>query len=215
MAAIQDLVKKLDRLRSIDRNCKLFGAGGHRYRLAPPASERQLTAFEDRYHVKLPEDYREFLAAAGNGGAGPFHGVFPLGLFDGAGTELEPWEEGDGLTGTLADPFLLTEPWNLPPERLERPHFETDDEEYEWQEGLDADLYRPDLMNGTFPICHHGCAKRTFLVVTGKERGHVWYDGRASTEPISPHADERGRRLTFAEWYDAWLEKSLRSLTVS
>ncbi len=64
-------------------------------------------------------------------------------------------------------------------------------------------------MNGAFPICHHGCALRTYLVVSGAERGNVWFDRRAETGGIQPHSDPGGRHLTLLRWYERWLDDSL------
>jgi len=37
-----------------------------------------LAAFESANRIRLPNDYRRFLAIVGNGGAGPFYGLAPL-----------------------------------------------------------------------------------------------------------------------------------------
>lgn len=50
--------------------------------LGPVLSEAKLAEFESNNDVVLPEDYRRFLAMIGNGGAGPYYGLDPLGTFD-------------------------------------------------------------------------------------------------------------------------------------
>src|SRR5207247_10746384 len=60
---------------------RVFGAEHHRYRLGPTLSKAELAAFESANRVPLPEDYRWFLSVVGNGGAGPFYGLEPLGTF--------------------------------------------------------------------------------------------------------------------------------------
>jgi hypothetical protein len=53
----------------------------HRYRLGAVLSEATLAAFESANGVGLPQDYRRFLSEIGNGGAGPYYGLEPLGTF--------------------------------------------------------------------------------------------------------------------------------------
>lgn len=59
--------------------------------------------------MTLPGDFRTFLAAIGNGGAGPFYGVFPLGKVD-DNFDLRDWTEVD--VGILSEPFPFDEEWN-------------------------------------------------------------------------------------------------------
>jgi hypothetical protein len=37
----------------------------------PCLKEAEISAFEKRYHIELPQDYRLFLMEVGNGGKGP------------------------------------------------------------------------------------------------------------------------------------------------
>jgi hypothetical protein len=78
---ITELAEMLRRLRAADTGFRVFGSDQHRYQLGPTLSDGELTAFESANRVRLPEDYRRFLAAIGNGGAGPFYGLAPLGTF--------------------------------------------------------------------------------------------------------------------------------------
>ena len=197
----------LGRLREADRGHEVFGAAAHRWRLSPVAREAQLRAWEREHGVELPPDYRAFLAEFGNGGAGPDYGLFPLGLWDGAGAALEPWAPHAGL---LRAPFPHRAAWNLPADRLEPPDDLDDDARHAWQEALDDEYFAAALLDGAFWICHHGCALRTVLVVTGPERGNVWLDGRSDYGGLAPHLDGVGRHLGFSDWYLGWLERSLR-----
>jgi hypothetical protein len=76
---IAELGEMLRRLRAADAGLRVFGSEQHRYRLGPTLSEGELAAFESANRVRLPGDYRRFLATVGNGGAGPFYGLEPLG----------------------------------------------------------------------------------------------------------------------------------------
>jgi hypothetical protein len=65
-------------------------------------------------------------------------------------------------------------------------------------------------MNGAIPICHAGCALRTWLVITGTQAGHLWYDKRADLDGVKPLTQNDGSPLTFDAWYEQWLEQCLR-----
>lgn len=68
--------QKLAIARQTDKSLKAFGASNHQYLLAPPATGQQLAAFEKRYNVRLPDDYKAFLLEVGLSGAGPFYGLY-------------------------------------------------------------------------------------------------------------------------------------------
>jgi hypothetical protein len=78
---IVELGDMLGRLRAADTSFRVFGSKQHRYWLGPTLSESELAAFESANRIRLPDDYRRFLAVVGNGGAGPFYGLEPLGTF--------------------------------------------------------------------------------------------------------------------------------------
>jgi hypothetical protein len=204
-----EILRKLSVLRSRDAFLRLFGASSHQYELNQAASADAIAAFEHEHEVELPSDYRDFLLHCGNGGAGPYYGLFPLGMFDGAGRGLEPWSEGDGFAGILSRPFPHHEAWNLPDARFKMPEDLAEDAEDKWYETLDNEYWAPELTHGAFPICHQGCAYRNLLVVSGPERGHIWLDGRASDQGIVPVSDRGGSRVSFSTWYTGWLDAAL------
>src|SRR5580658_7105770 len=94
------VAEALEYLRS--RRSQVFGSQAHEFRLNTTLDEPAIAAFERRHHVTLPSDYRTFLTSVGNGGAGPFHGVLPLGKVD-HNFDLRIWKEGD--VGVLSEPF--------------------------------------------------------------------------------------------------------------
>jgi len=95
--------RSLERLRTHDPECSLFGAVRHEYQLNPPLAESSVVAIERQYGMHLPDDYRAFLTTVGNGGAGPYYGVFRLGEHDHL-RDYCSWNEGE-LVGTLSEPF--------------------------------------------------------------------------------------------------------------
>src|SRR5689334_12537626 len=102
--AIRD---RLEQLRTAKQRPAVFGADSHGFILSPPLTESVVQRFEAVHHVRLPHDYREFLITLGDGGAGPYYGVFRLGEMD-DGHGFQNWKEGDGFVGVLSKPFPHT-----------------------------------------------------------------------------------------------------------
>ncbi len=70
-----------------------FGAYSHKYKLSLPVSEETIQKFEEQEGIRLPEEYSAFLMYVGNGGAGPYHGLYGVEtdqkeLHDSHGTRL-------------------------------------------------------------------------------------------------------------------------------
>ena len=158
----------------------IFGAEVHRFVLHPALPESELAAFERLHGIELPPEYRWFIGNVANGGAGPYYGLFPLGVNDMGGGPSQRWSEHDGHVGRLATPFPFTEPWKAPSD-------------------IDADWLEID---GAMPICDMGCAFQIWLVITGPERGTIWEDFRADGTGLMPATRMDGGRYPFLDWYE-------------
>lgn len=208
-----DAIYVLDSMRKLRKSQpEVFGKLGHNFLLNPPLTDAAVSEFEARHRIHLPENYRNFITHIGNGGAGPYYGVFRLGEMDGTFSEAQTWKEGDLFGGKLSEPFPYTEARNekleYPPEELER----TDENEYERQlDESERKYWAAHPMHGSIPICHEGCAIRIWLVVNGPEAGHLWEDDRANDGGIRPVLLSDGSRTTFSAWYREWLETALAS----
>lgn len=196
----------LGRLRKRGISPEVFGAEAHEFRLNPPLAESDVVAFEAAHRTKLPEEYRQFLLTVGNGGAGPYYGLFRLGEMD-DGFSHAPWVEGE-FVGNLAAPFPHRAAWN---DLSGEPDYDDCDEEG-FERSLDefeARYFDSKLVDGAVPVCHRGCALRQWLVVTGPEAGNVWCDDRADRRGLYPLALPGTERVTFYEWYRGWLDEVL------
>ena len=199
----------LARLRA--SRATVFGADSHQFLLNPTLAEADVLVFERLHNVVLPPDYRHFLTSIGNGGAGPYYGIFPLGMMD-SNYSLEAWQEQRDLIGVISEPFSLETEWNdlagMPPD----PPPEADAAEYDRQlDEFEKRYWQPSLMNGAVPICHEGCALRIWLVLTGVQAGRLWHDGRADLTGVKPLRLADGSHATFSLWYSEWLESALRA----
>ena len=92
---LEELREWLKRAKEADQDLQQFGAEVHQYKWKEKASLEEVEAFERKIQAKLPEEYRKFLLQAGNGGAGPYYGLFSL-------KEVYGWmNEGDYKQGQL------------------------------------------------------------------------------------------------------------------
>jgi hypothetical protein len=198
-------------LRRADKDLRIFGANGHGYEFNARAGEEEVAACERKWGMKLPADYVELLTQVGNGGAGPFYGVFPLGQWDGAGLG-EPWKTE--FIGDPSKPFPHRVAWNDVRDYASAPSNQESSDFDEWMDREDRRCWAPEQTNGSIPICTQGCALRFVLVVTGLEAGHVWQDNRADEGGLLPLGTGSGR-VTFSDWYLSWLNESLKQIRES
>jgi hypothetical protein len=201
----------LERLRSAKKPPKVFGAEEHGFNLNPPLSESEVSKFERKHCIYLPVAYRRFLIEVGNGGAGPYYGLFKLGEMD-DGFGYKRWREKDGFVGVLSKPFPLTGAWNdLAGEPV---YDESNEDDYERQVNeFEEKYWDTERISGAIPICHLGCAARQWLVVAGAEAGNIWCDERADLKGLYPLTAAGKRRVTFYGWYRGWLDDALLKLT--
>lgn len=191
---------KLATLRQLDTAFAIFGANSHRYQLGPVLTDLELAEHQSRLGSKLPDEYRQFVMTIGNGGAGPFYGLFPLNGGD-------PEDITDPKQ--IRKPFRWTEALN--PNEWENPSAQEDilfDEDVD--EGEDSPVYLN--IPGVLYICHYGCASRFFLIVNGQDIGEVWMDRQADAEGLAPECDTDGQRLHFLDWYEKWLDEGIAAI---
>lgn len=73
-----ELLRLASIARELDYECRLSGSDKHRYCFAPVKPLSEIRHFEARHHIKLPNEYVQFLTQVGNGGAGPDNGLYSL-----------------------------------------------------------------------------------------------------------------------------------------
>ncbi len=162
------------------RNSKLCKQERHRFRLGPPLREDDLNGFEEKFEVKLPEAYRQFLLIGGDGGAGPIYGLL----------SFKEWSEqalrGEKYFGKgyLSRPCPI---WPYMPECV-------------------GEVVRPStiwkhLGEGTITIAEAGCCQSVLLIVTGKYRGRVAYIDQEQNGAPYMTTD-----LDFLAWYERWVD---------
>jgi HEAT repeat protein len=177
------IVEKLARARHQEKTC--FGSEAHRFELRATLSEADVAAFEAWHGVRLPAAYRSFLLQAGDGGAGPFYGLYPLSGWDGFASCIADVVPADWLSRACPlAPTLPGEPsWGYVGKKGE-----TVAEDYA----------------GTMALGSQGCSYMTLLVTSGAYAGRVVY---ADVDHVRPpyfvhNAD-------FLDWYERWLDDVL------
>lgn len=222
------LLEKLDRLCAADPAFLVTGASEHRYRFGPKCPEAWLTFCEHRYDIRLPEQFRRFISAVGNGGCGPWHGLQRFGYLPTASLIPGTIWTGESSTVETEWNFTRTEPIDFLPDGTPTDGFETRFFGVMLAlAGGDTILAEPfpfavdavpdeDMWGGLAPardrcpvpgawnVAHYGCGIDHALVLNGPRAGEVWSIDFAN--------DTGARRIagSFAEWYDGWLEHSLR-----
>ncbi|MBF2067306.1 MAG: SMI1/KNR4 family protein [Calothrix sp. C42_A2020_038] len=208
---IQELKNKLSRLAILDKNFEVFGSESHQYKLNPCLSEIEIQELEAKYKIRLPFEFREFLLKVGNGGVGPGYGLIGIDR-----VELSKIE----LTGLdfLSLPFPLHQEWN-------------DLDLLQNSNGNSPDAYYDaNLVQGSLLVAEYGCGIEARLVITGEQSGKIWIDdrvGEGGIYPLTNHCaaffhddpdiednlyesvEEVKEALTFYEWYDNWLNRSI------
>lgn len=152
---LERMREKLITLRSLDPDLELFGAENHEYEMVPVWTQEDITQFEQKWRIELPEDYKVWLLHMGTGGAGPYYG-------------LENPDDGvyavlgyDDELNAVSDPFQFTEAWNW-----NYDWFDDSKEEEEW-EALEHEYFDPKWSAGMLRISDFGCGVSMNLVVKG------------------------------------------------
>ena len=196
--------EKLAQAKAADKDLEVFGASSHKYHLNPPVSEAEVLAFEKKYGVSLPKDYRAFVQTIGDANAqkldimaGPYYGLSAFGtqvddlLYEGSEIYLkapcalspdmtqEEWE-------ALSDPLLMSE------EDDEVETTETE-EEYTRQCGK--------VFGGLLPLGSQGCTYYHALVLNGK------YAGRIVNVDLDLAQPKFAFETNFLDWYERYLDE--------
>ncbi len=184
-AHIDRVLRKLSEARKRKLSC--FGSDSHRFELRAPLTEAEVTAFEAEHGIALPEDFRAFLIHAGNGGAGPYYGIYPLKEW----SDFAGWAMDSVPDGFLARPNAFRPGENPNPSR-------------------EADANLAAAYQGTLSIGTQGCTYCMQLITAGPFRGRVVYVDADGYKP--PYVV---RDADFLGWYERWLDELLAGYETS
>jgi len=184
-ARVERLMEKLRRLKA-KRRVLSYSEQFHGYEIPRPMERRKLEAFERRHRIEIPEEYRAYLLYGAHGGAGPGFGLLTLH----AALQSLHRQRMDGPF-----PHSTPEARRLMRLRASRrgPHAMTGG----W------------ILDGVIPLSSFGCGWCSHVVVTGEQRGFVWYGGDGWA-PEFRVVNDRPTQMGFFDWFDDWLNRALR-----
>lgn len=196
MGRLDVIQNKLNALRAADRGLMVFGAEKHKHQLNPPVPASSLVEFEKEFGVALPDDFAAFLTQLGDGGAGPYYGLYPL----------------KKIVAQLRRSQQYCRDRNLRPPDLVRRFPFTRDDALSVVGKAKSDLVVPEddvalegEVDGAIEICEYGCGGFFWLVVSGEQRGNVWSTDGCAWWP----AAEDTSRMDFLWWYESELDRWL------
>jgi len=176
VARVERILGKLEQVRR--RGLACFGSEGHKFRLGWRASAAKIAAFEKRQGIRLPGCYRAFLEHAGNGGAGPYYGLYAL----------DQWNDFVGwITDDVPPADFPARPCPLRPGR-----------------NTQCMARDPADYQGTISLGTQGCSYVMLLIVTGEFAGRVVY---ADASGLPPYVSrERDFLAWYERWLDELLQ---------
>lgn len=200
--------EKLAQLKHLDKSLKIFAAFRHRYQANIPLQETYLASIERETGTNLPTGYRSFLTKIGNGGVGPYYGIYPF------ETSLDMWHEWIGNYRYLSQDFPLkddcefSDECNSPSSFGQHRYMLEHDSHYQECWNTVIEKYRDvTWFRGTLSLCEYGCGDSFFIVVQGEAPDTVWVR--------SPKTGIYSLKIDFLGWYEKWLDASLERVQIS
>lgn len=206
---LQRIQQKLAQAKAADKDLEVFGASSHKYHLNPPVSEAEVLAFEEKYGVSLPEDYRDFVQTIGDANAqkletmaGPYYGLSAFGtqvddlLYEGSEIYLK--------APCALSPDMTQEEWEKLSAPLELEDFEDEDDEKDGYVIEVEDNYIEEcgkVFGGLLPLGSQGCTYYQALVLNGK------YAGRVVNVDLDLAQPKFAFETNFLDWYERYLDE--------
>ena len=206
---LQRIQQKLAQAKAADKDLEVFGASSHKYHLNPPVSEAEVLAFEEKYGVSLPEDYRDFVQTIGDANAqkletmaGPYYGLSAFGtqvddlLYEGSEIYLK--------APCALSPDMTQEEWEKLSAPLELEDFEDEDDEKDGYVIEVEDNYIEEcgkVFGGLLPLGSQGCAYYHALMLNGQYAGRGVNVNWDLLKPVFAF------ETNFLDWYERYLDE--------
>ena len=204
--------QKLAQAKAADKDLEVFGASSHKYHLNPPVTEAEVLAFEEKYGVSLPEDYRAFVQTIGDANAqkldtmaGPYYGLYAF------GTQVNDLVYAQTETYLKApcalSPDMTQEEWEALSSSLLTDE-EEDEDDFEDEEEVETTETEEEYTRqcgkffvGLLPLGSQGCADYHALILTGPYAGRVVNVNWDLLKPVFAF------ETNFLDWYERYLDE--------
>nr|WP_145405127.1 SMI1/KNR4 family protein [Paenibacillus xylanexedens] len=179
---------KLEQAKQKDAAFLVFGSSSHQYKVDKKLSTKELAQWQANNQVTLPEPYALFLTEVGNGGAGPYYGIYSI-------EKATSYTDSHALTTKcVLHPKMTKEEWN----HLIEPLISDED-----ISDLEYEAARDQVLGGMLCIGTQGCEYDMYLILEGTNRGKVVY-----TSDFHPdHPFFFVYEEHFLDWYERWLDE--------
>lgn len=156
-----------------------------------PLTQKALLSYESKNDIELPKSYRTYLLTIANGGHGPYAGIKTLSLENTI----------QGINKNWVDPIAYNAVYQID---WDDPSNQRD---FEVQPLINKEKELGESSGkGCIHIASRGCGLSTILVVSGPNKGEVWYDNTANDEGFEFKDSD------FSTWYNEWLEAQIITL---
>ncbi len=184
----------LEKAKKVDSAYKVFGANKHKYQLNPPVSRGEVLKLEADFNIKLPDEYVYFLTEIGNGGAGPYYGLYSLEEL----RQRQYYRQQDNKWDPVIDISFTKEMWNELMEQMD-----TDDNDV-------YDEIERHINTGVFIIGTQGCTYDNLLMCRGSETGKIAYIDWNLEGEYPPVLT----KMSFWEWYTGFFQDIIAGYSV-
>jgi len=193
LAALQ---KKVAKIKELDPKSKV-------YRFYRVTHVQYIENFEEKFKIRLPEDFREFLINIASGIEE--RGFNPCSVMD----DIKFWEHS--LTENQNNPskkFQLTTRITAFADELNFADF------YPYPSNVRY-FEHDAFTNGIIPILNTGCGAYDFIVVNGPEHGNIWSNNYMSNSDLFPRFNKKFslNRISFEFWINQQLDDAIRYLS--
>ncbi len=176
----------------------------HQWDFGRTCSRRQIEAAEDQLGAELPAEVREFYRRIGNGGPGPCGGILSL-------------EEAVSMSPPLDKHFPHSRIWTNSSLQGQASNAIHDlDHGKGTVEALDraSCTYEQAKFPGGALVIARDVGGDFLVVANGPETGNIWRNGVNEIAPVCPAEnvpwtidyENKSPRMSFGEWYIAWLQ---------